>query len=132
MTKIIGIDPGDKRIGVAVANLDTRIITPLKTLNNSRAFINELRTILDEHGATKLIVGMPTTSAGLQGEQAKKVLELVEKITKHISVEVSFEDERHTSKAAQSHLRAIGEKNPDIDAYAAVLILKSWLNNQKA
>lgn len=131
MTKIIGIDPGDKRIGVAVADLDTRMITPITTLNNSRSFFNELKALQTEYDAKKLIVGMPITSAGLHGEQAKKVLELVEKIKKHLSIEIHFEDERHTSKVAQIHLRTIGQDKSEIDAFAAVLILKSWLGRQK-
>lgn len=131
MTNIIGIDPGDKRIGVAVANLDTRMITPLTTLNNSRSFFNELKAIKDKYMAEKLIVGMPITSAGLHGEQAKKVLELVEKIKAKLTIEVIFEDERHTSKAASTHLKSIGQKKSSVDEYAAVLILKSWLERQK-
>lgn len=131
MTTIIGIDPGDKRIGVAVADLDTKIITPLTTLNNNRSLIAELKKIRNEHNFEKIIIGLPVTSSGLKGEQAKKVIALAEKIKKYLLVEIQYEDERHTSRVAQDHLRQIGEDKTNVDAYAAVLILKSWLDRRK-
>jgi len=131
MTSIIGIDPGDKRIGVAVADLDTRIITPLTTLSNNRSFVTELKKLHDKYNFDIIVIGLPITGSGLRGKQAKKVLALAEKIKSQLPITIELEDERYTSKAALTHLQTIGEDKAEVDTFAAILILKSWLSRSK-
>ncbi|RLC37684.1 Holliday junction resolvase RuvX [candidate division Kazan bacterium] len=132
MTSILGIDPGEKRVGVAVADLDTRIITPLVVLKNNRTFISELKKLYDEYNFNTVVVGIPLTSSGLEGKQAQKALALAKKIKLQLPVAIKFQDERHTSRLALTKLQITGHDKSKVDALAAVLILESWLARSKS
>lgn len=125
--KILGLDIGDRRIGVAILDTDINVPMPLITLNNNRAFVNELKKLVIENKVESLIIGMPINLAGHKGEQAKKVKEVVKKIKKKLNTPVVFEDERLTSQTAQKRLKDVDYVKADIDAVAAVVILENWM-----
>lgn len=124
---IIGLDVGDKRVGVAVADLETRVARPLTTLSNNRRLIGELCQLQRELGFSTVVIGIPLTLSGHEGSQAKKTMELADKIKNHLSVDVVFEDERMTSRDAEGRLKDVTYARSDIDAVSASLILESWL-----
>lgn len=125
--KILGLDIGDRRIGVAVLDTDINVPMPLITLNNNRAFVNELKKLVIENKVESLIIGMPINLAGHKGEQAEKVMEVVQKIKSKLNTPVVFEDERLTSQTAQKRLKDVDYVKADIDAVAAVVILENWM-----
>ena len=125
--KILGLDIGDRRIGVAVLDTDINVPMPLITLNNNRTFVNELKKLVIENKAESLIIGMPINLAGHKSEQAKKVMEVVKKIKNKLNIPVIFEDERLTSQTAQKRLKDVNYLKADIDAVAAVVILENWM-----
>ncbi|MFH0905235.1 MAG: Holliday junction resolvase RuvX [bacterium] len=129
---ILGLDVGDRRIGVAIADTFTGLITPLPTHKASREFFNELAKLYHQHHFETVVLGMPLTLSGGRGEQAGKVAEVAEKIKRQLSIQIEFEDERFTSRVAAQQLREIPKDDQavDIDALSAVLILESWLNRQ--
>ena len=128
---VLGLDLGDRRIGVAVADLDTRTARPLVTLSNNRAFLNELTKLQREHNVQTIVIGWPTHITGQPSAQTKQVQDLSERIRCHLpEVELIFEDERMTSKLAATRLRGTAYRKGDIDAVSAQLILEGWLSHQ--
>jgi len=128
---ILGLDLGDRRIGVAVADLDTRTARPLVTLPNNRAFFNELTKLQYEYHFQTIVVGWPTHITGQTSAQTKQVKVLSKRIKKHLpEIELIFEDERMTSKLAEARLKGTAYHKGDIDAVAAQLIMEGWLSHQ--
>ncbi|MDD5605973.1 MAG: Holliday junction resolvase RuvX [Patescibacteria group bacterium] len=125
--KILGLDIGDRRIGVAIVDTQVDIPSPLLTLRHNRLFVNELKKLVSQHDIKKLIVGLPLTLAGHEGEQASRVKEVVEKIKTKLDLPVILEDERLTSHTAAHRLRMVEHTRADIDAVSAAVILENWL-----
>ena len=130
---VLGLDLGDRRIGVAVADLDTRTARPLTTLPNNRALFNELVKLRHQYNFRMIVVGWPTHITGQMSAQTKRVQALSERIRERLpGVELVFEDERLTSKLAEARLRGTSYRKGDIDAVSAQLILEGWLSRQPA
>jgi putative Holliday junction resolvase len=125
--KILGLDIGDRRIGVAVVDTDVNVPMPLITLSNNRSFVNELKKLIIDHKIESLVVGMPLNLSGHKGEQVDKVMEVVVKIKAKLKTPIIFEDERLTSQTAAQRLRDIDYVKGDIDAVSAVIILEHWM-----
>ena len=131
--RVLGLDIGDKRIGVATADTDTSIATPVcvmdanDVLQNSRSW----RMVLTDNEAELLVCGLPKTLHGEQGKQAQHVRELAEKIAQAAGLPVEFTDERLSSAEAKRYLREQGMSERDmrgkIDSVAASLFLETWL-----
>jgi len=128
---ILGLDIGDKRVGVAIADFESRVARPLTTLANNRRLIGELSRLQKVHGFTCIVIGLPMTLAGHVGDQARKTMELAERIKLKLLVNIVFEDERMTSKDATVRLSGITHNRSDVDALSASIILGSWLDRQR-
>ncbi|OGB75254.1 hypothetical protein A2810_01730 [candidate division Kazan bacterium RIFCSPHIGHO2_01_FULL_49_10] len=128
--RIIGIDLGKKRIGLALGDTESRIAIGLPTLQNDRHLVDNLRAVIEGEHIQRLIVGLPKTMSGATGEQAGYTQKWANRIGHLLEVEVVYEDERLSSKMARDGLLAIGSKlkKEDIDQAAAVLILQSYLD----
>lgn len=134
----MGVDFGEKRIGLAVSDPTNTLATPLETLRRragKRPPIARMAEIARELDVGHVVVGLPL---GLDGEENPWCLEIRamgEKLAARLEVEVSFVDERLTSVRAERAVRGIGLSKRDrqqkgrIDAAAAQLILQSWLDH---
>jgi len=134
----MGVDFGEKRIGLAVSDPTNTLATPLETLRRragKRPPIARMAEIARELDVGHVVVGLPL---GLDGEENPWCLEvraMGEKLAARLEVEVSFVDERLTSVRAERAVRGIGLSKRDrqqkgrIDAAAAQLILQSWLDH---
>ena len=131
MSKVLGLDLGDRRIGVAVADRDSRVVLPIATLPNNREIISALNRLKAELGFDRIVVGWPITTSGQAGEQAAKVKHLAEKIERLVLVPVEFQDERFSSHEAAGRLVADHGPAGLIDEISAVIILESWLGAGK-
>jgi putative holliday junction resolvase len=127
---VLGLDIGDRRIGIALADSTSPLAVPLVTLTNNRSFLNELVKLKHQHNFSKIIIGLPYTFAGREGSQAHKVKELAEKIRAKLLVEIIFQDERLTTKLASEKLRILPSATSDVDSVSAQLILQSWLDSR--
>lgn len=135
--RVLGVDFGEKRIGVAISDPTGTIATPLPTLRRragKRPPLAALEEIAREHGVDHLVVGLPL---GLDGEETAwcgEVRRLGEKLALRLGVEVSFVDERFTSVRAERAVRSVGlskrerERKDRVDRAAAQLILQAWLD----
>ena len=106
MSLLLGIDLGDRRIGVAAGDTANGAVTPLQTLRRgtpeSDAAI--IRRLCDERGASAIVVGLPLHLDGSEGEQAQRTRAWVEAVAPALDVPVRFRDERHSSQAARARM----------------------------
>ncbi|MDD5647956.1 MAG: Holliday junction resolvase RuvX, partial [Dehalococcoidia bacterium] len=110
MGRIMGLDIGDKRIGIAVSDPSLILASPLKTLErkDDASTVLEIEALLRQYDIGRLVIGLPYLLDGTVGEQARKVMEFVARITEQIGVETVMQDERLTSVTADRMLREAG------------------------
>jgi len=137
MSRLMGLDVGDKTIGVAVSDLLMITAQGVKTIKrtNIKNDLNELKKLIDEYQITKIVAGIPKRLDGTIGIQGEKVLEFVEKMKKHIDLPVELEDERFTTTMSERMLIEADVKRKKrkevIDKLAAVQILSSYMQRTK-
>lgn len=143
--KLLGLDVGDVRIGVAITDKSGIIAQPLTVINNDDNAKENLDRIIKENNIGKIIVGLPYNLKGEAAFQAKKVLDFVESTLKSTGIDIELIDERFTSKISLNILdkyetadRGIrsgkgnkkstkGKDNGIIDKMSAVLLLNDYL-----
>ena len=128
--RILGLDIGDKRIGVAISDELEIISTPLEVFNNDKKVKEKLQKLINEYKIKKIVVGIPYTLKGEVGIQAKKVINFVENIVISAGIEVDYIDERYTTKIPLKLLEK-NSKSKIIDKFSASIILKDYLDRQK-
>jgi putative Holliday junction resolvase len=135
--RILAIDYGSRRLGVAISDPMNIIAQGLPTLNNDRQVYEQLRIIIRAHPVSCIVVGMPYTLKGESGMKAKEVEEFVERLRAEVEVPVTTWDERFTSKLAQNAMREMGtkkakrERKGAVDQIASVLLLQSYLDRRR-
>lgn len=133
--RVLGLDIGQRRIGVAVSDELRLVASPLTTLPADASGREQLRALIDEIQPVLLVVGLPVTLRGLEGAQAQATRRLVEELRPSLPCPVVFWDERLTSLAAERTLGQMGVKGKRrrqlLDAVAAALLLQSYLDAQR-
>lgn len=133
MERLIGLDVGDRTIGIAVSDLLMITAQGVTTIRrtNLKADFNELRQIINEYNVTKIIVGLPKRLDGTVGIQGEKVLEFTEKLKAKFDLPVEFQDERFTTSLAETYLISADvsrkKRKQVIDKMAAVQILTTYM-----
>ena len=112
MHRIMGLDIGDRRIGIAVSDPTQTLATPLKTIvrKDDESAVLEITALLKQHDIGRLVIGLPYLLDGSLGEQAQKVMEFSAKICGQTAIETVMQDERLTSVTAGQKLREGGKK----------------------
>lgn len=133
---IVGIDPGERRVGVAVADLETRFARPHEVIDRHEVdAIVRIVAIVQELEADLIVVGRPTGLSGRSGPAMESQGAFVAELTGAVSVEVREFDERFTSVVADRGLRSAGVKARDLksrrDAVAAQIMLQDYLDATK-
>lgn len=129
---ILGLDVGDKRIGVALAN--GLLAIPLTVLDRAgeEADMEKLLALAREHGAERIVVGLPLLMNGSIGMQAEKVLAFSQALSEHVDIPVDTWDERLSTVSAERLLLDTGMKREKRkgkrDAMAAAIILQAYLD----
>lgn len=136
--RVLALDIGEKRIGVAVGSTDTRIAMPVKVmpahevLENSRTW----RYLLEDNEPDLIVSGLPKSMNGQVGKQAQRVRQVAEKIANTAGLSLEFCDERLSSAEAKRILREQGLSERDmrgkVDSVAASLFLQSWLDAHRS
>lgn len=134
--RLVGVDVGTKRVGVAVADPLRLFARPRGTYAPDEA-LAALRTLKGADGIARLVVGWPLTPEGTAAGATEMVDAYVDRIREAVgAVPVVREDERYTSEIAKDLLRQAGVKQPGrydrgrVDAAAAAVILQGYLNKQ--
>ena len=137
-SRLLGLDLGKKRIGVAICDSNKKIATPYTTLikDNLKDFLNELKKIISENDIKGLVVGNPINMDGTYGKSAQSVNDFSKLISKNISLPITLWDERLSSSAAYKLSSEIdikaAKKIKKIDENSAAFILQGaidFLNN---
>ncbi len=133
--KMLGLDLGEKRIGVAVSDDEGQIAIPAGTLAGDKPQAEVIADILElaqQHDAERIVVGMPTSLSGEAGPAAQKASDFVEALRGRSAVEIAVWDERLTTALAEKAMLADDVKRErrrdNIDKVAAALILQSYLD----
>lgn len=128
-TSYLGLDVGEKRIGVSHGESGVRIAVPVETILVDGSECDRIRALLDEKKASTLVVGYPRNQAGDATAQTAIVEAFIAGLTLPEEVKVVFQDESLTSVMAEQYLVASGVpyEKADIDARAAAIILQDYL-----
>ncbi|MFV0525696.1 MAG: Holliday junction resolvase RuvX [Acidimicrobiales bacterium] len=133
--RVLGLDLGTKRIGVAVCDDARTLATPLDTVHRVGDRTVEHRAIadlMDTHDAVALVVGMPLGLDGTRGPAAKAIMSEVKGLRRRLGVEVWTHDERMTTVTAERSLRDQGRTGRRgrqvVDQLAAAVILQAWID----
>ena len=127
--QILGIDYGQKRIGLATGNDEARIAKPLKVLPNNRDFMAHLHELITEEGIEDVVVGLPRGLDGQETTQTRIVRDFVEELSQSVNVTFHLQDEALTTKHALERLRQVKRHKHELDAEAAAIILQDYLDN---
>lgn len=131
---IVGIDPGERRYGVAVADPETRFARPLEIIDaRSCDPIERIVAIVRELDASTIVVGRPVSLSGNPGPAVARSQDLVDELRARLDVHVVQFDERFTTVMAEDARRAGGtKKRSRVDAVAAQLMLQTYLDASAA
>ncbi len=136
--RTLGVDPGEKRIGLAVSDEKGILARPLRILERRswEKDVVELRSIVDELQIERIVIGYPVNMNGSEGPQARRAKRLAERVREHIPVPIVLCDERLSTKTALDIRKTTGKrrgrKRDRIDAVAAAVILQSYLDSERA
>ena len=136
MDRILALDYGDKRIGVAVSDPLGIIAQALETItvSNKRKSFERIQEIIREKNAVKIIVGMPFNMDGTKGERAEVTERFISELQRVVSIEIIPWDERLTSVQAKRIMVFRGQKTgtnkAKVDKLAAALLLENYLESR--
>jgi putative holliday junction resolvase len=135
--RVLAVDPGSRRVGLALSDESRVLASPLRTLEaEPLATLSErVAAVAREVGAVELVVGLPRNLDGGSGEAAAAARTLAEQLKRSTRLPVSLLDERLTSVAAERHLVGQGVRREKrkalVDQLAATLILESFLQRRR-
>ena len=136
--RILALDVGDKRVGVAVSDLLGILASPLTTIERTsdNQAIDAILDIADEQEAGEIVVGLPISLSGGYSEQTRSVAAFARKLEERSPVPVKTADERYSTVEAE---RLLSQSKPkrarsrgEIDSAAAAVILQSYLDTRAA
>jgi putative Holliday junction resolvase len=128
MTRVIALDHGEARCGVAISDPTGELVTPLPMIDrpDSRRGLGRVASVVREREAELVVVGLPLTLAGEEGAQAEAARAFAQRLAEAVAVPVELHDERLTTRMAD---RTGGSADPD--SVAAAHLLESWLQARR-
>ncbi len=133
MGRLLALDVGEKRVGVALCDETQTLARPLLTLQRAskKEDFAKIVTLCREHSIEKVIIGLPKTLRGEEGPQAQRVRRYALELQAALNLPIDFWDERYSSVDAQERLALAGRKpraKGEIDSAAAAIILQEYLD----
>lgn len=134
--RYLGIDIGQKRTGLAVADDVTGIATPLETIVTSNPLerIRRIRQAIEMIGPGALVIGLPLNMDGTEGPAAQNIRSIAKEFGEQSGLPIHLVDERLTSHAAEALMDGTelsrAKKKVRVDSIAAAMILNEFLQNQ--
>lgn len=143
MSRILAVDYGERRVGLAVSDETGLIATGLETLGRKKrhsdeSLAHEIDRLAGLHSVEKIVVGLPLNMDGSRGEAAERVIRFAEILSRTSKAEIVTWDERLTTEAALRTRRTLGlplKKRRDkkgIDRMTAVILLQNYLTYQRS
>ncbi|MEJ2540703.1 MAG: Holliday junction resolvase RuvX [Gemmatimonadota bacterium] len=139
--RVLGVDYGLKRVGLALSDPTGTLASPLTTLRRRagrRPPLKAMSEVVESHGVERIVFGLPLPLTGGENEWCAEVRRVGASLAERTGLPVTFVDERFTSVQAERAVRSSGLRRADrenkarVDAGAATLILQSWLDGAPA
>jgi putative Holliday junction resolvase len=135
--RVLGLDLGDARIGVAISDPERRIAVPLGTIHVGQppGELKAVAALVAEHDATLLVIGLPRSMSGDEGPRAALARGFGAALEAVVQVPIEYQDERLSTVEAERSLREAGVTGRDrrrvVDRSAATVILQAWLDARR-
>lgn len=136
MSRILGIDYGDVRVGLAISdelNITAQGLDTLVINNSTKKLINHIKSLIKEYGITTIVFGYPKNMNGTMSDKTKKVDEIISLLKEKVDIKIVKWDERLTTVSAYKTMRKLNisqkKKNTYADKLAATYILEGYLNS---
>lgn len=136
--RVLGLDIGEKRIGVAVSDPSRTVATPLAVIDAKKALGDgrELARLVADYEVELLVAGLPLSLDGSEGAQAARVRDAAQRLAGLVSLPLEFADERLSSTQARRTMTEAGvsdrDKRGSIDMVAAAVFLQSYLDSLRS
>lgn len=133
MNRLMAIDYGERRIGIALSDPLKIFAKPFKVLENKgkKIFLSDLKNLIKEQNVSEIILGYPLGESGQQTKKTLEIIKLHKFLLNNIEIKITLHDERFTTVDANNELKKLGynymEAKKVIDMVAASLILKSFM-----
>jgi putative Holliday junction resolvase len=126
MSRVVALDHGEARCGVAVSDPTGEVVTPLEVIErpDTRRGLGRVADVVRERDAELIVVGLPLTLGGEVGEQAHAARAFAERLGQIVDIPVELYDERLTTRMA--------DRSGGNDSVAAAHLLESWLMKKRA
>jgi|UniRef100_A0A7V3E6Y1 putative Holliday junction resolvase len=135
LTRIMSIDFGLKRIGIALSDPLKKFASPFTTIPNDDKLFENLKTIIKEKNVEKIILGIPDQSVNSTKSVYNNVLQFKDELMKHFNIEIIMWNETHTSKIAEQRIidsvksKKKRQNKGLIDMHSAAIILSEYLDS---
>lgn len=135
--RVLALDLGEKRTGVAMSDPSGLLASPLTTIQNRSGSedFDAVEALIAEHHVRKIVVGVPLSLSGHAGAQARRAEEYAHTLSQRTGVPVTTVDERYSTAEAERKLREAGARpstqRARVDAAAAAVILQSYLDAER-
>ena len=135
MNRILGIDFGERRIGISISDSLNIIASPLMVIDRKKIndYLEEIRGLIIKNNIGLIVVGLPITLKGTSSQQTEKTLAFINALSKKVDISIKTIDERLTSLEAEKILIQKGVKTghnkSQIDQVSAIIILQEYLDS---
>lgn len=133
-SRILGIDPGKKNIGISISDPSQKIATPLKTIEMKKfkKFIEQLNRVILDYEVKGIVIGNPVNMDGSLGPRSQSAKDFAQNITKITKIPITLWDERLSSEGAFKLMGDLNinssKKSEKLDQHAAAFILQGYLD----
>jgi len=138
--RVLGIDAGERRVGVAVSDELRLLASPVCVLDRARGLgpvLDALTELARREGVAQMVVGLPLNADGTAGKQARRAQDFARVAARVVGIPVELWDERLSTQAAEAIVRAQGRttrrvrQQGKLDAIAAAVILQDYLDHSR-
>jgi putative Holliday junction resolvase len=134
MGRIVSIDFGLKRIGIAMSDQNCKLALPLTVVEGGKKAIQNIKKAIPIKEISLILVGLPLELSGKAGSMAQVVMQFAKQLEEAVEIPVQLVDERLSSKGAEVHLKEISlngkQRREKIDMVAATLLLQTYLDQR--
>ena len=136
--RLLSLDVGEKRIGVALSDPEGALVRPLEVIHrrSKREDFEAIDRLVEQWDVERVVVGLPLTSEGGVGPQARRIKRYTRELARVLSVPIDFVDERYSTVDALEVMRTVGlspkRQHERVDAVAAAVILQSYVDSRRS
>lgn len=133
MSRVLAIDYGQARVGLAVTDPGGKVVFPLRGVawETRDALFRELLDVINSQGISRIVVGYPARAGGDESLSGRQIRKFVERLRRRTEIPIAFADEAHSTEEAADRLREAGLSGKEllarVDAQAAAVILERYL-----